>query len=317
MEKRDAKAKMNVVFGRPGENAERSIGVIVKCNPTRAKVKLLEERGTRRQYQVGDIFNVPYALMEPAPEDGDKSKVEIIRHRPTVEIVPGQTTFRSVYADSNALWKVLRSKGRGVYLCEIVDEPIEIDGKMYPSDYSGTQKAFLEREIVGSIGMSNLFEGLNQKHENFYDALVPGQTIHYQNGFDNWVRCVVVKDGKENKLKPVALVGEWRSHDLPRRYSDGRVYNGHYADMVLKGELFTPNASNLFEAGCKPRNGVDPSTLSPISLALPEMTAEEKRIAGLWQQVHSIKSVIDGDDSERSKELDPAEILRKIKSMVK
>jgi len=57
-----------VLFGRP--NGEKTLGEIVKINPTKAKVKTLEERGMYHQRQAGGVWTVPYGLMTRAGEDG-------------------------------------------------------------------------------------------------------------------------------------------------------------------------------------------------------------------------------------------------------
>lgn len=223
------------------------------------------------------------------------------------KIVAGVTTFRSGYADDIPLWKVVRSKGRGVYLCEVVNEAIEYKGCMIDSDWTGTQKAFLSNEIHASLSWSKTLDEFHDTHDKFYENLRVGQIIHYNNGFDNWVRCTVVKKNSENTLKPVALVGEWK-HDLPTRRADGTLSYSYYPDKIAKGETFTPNASNLFEFGCKPRNGVNPNTYNPIDLTLPPLTAKEQAVADQWQQVNKIKEALEGND--------PAEILNKVKLLV-
>lgn len=55
---------MKVVFGRG--NGEHTLGEIVKVNPTKAKVKTLENRGNGRGSDVGSVWTVPYSLMRPA-----------------------------------------------------------------------------------------------------------------------------------------------------------------------------------------------------------------------------------------------------------
>lgn len=55
---------MKVVFGRG--NGEKTLGEIVKVNPTKAKVKTLESRGSGRGSDVGSVWTVPYSLMSPA-----------------------------------------------------------------------------------------------------------------------------------------------------------------------------------------------------------------------------------------------------------
>jgi hypothetical protein len=55
---------MKVVFGRG--NGEKTLGEIVKINPTKAKVKTLESRGNGRGSDIGSVWTVPYSLMQPA-----------------------------------------------------------------------------------------------------------------------------------------------------------------------------------------------------------------------------------------------------------
>lgn len=59
-----AQVGMKVVFGRG--NGEKTLGEIVKVNPTKAKVKTLETRGNGRGSDVGSVWTVPYSLMTPA-----------------------------------------------------------------------------------------------------------------------------------------------------------------------------------------------------------------------------------------------------------
>lgn len=54
---------MQVRFGR--DNGEKTIGTVIKTNPTKAKVQILESRGNGRGSVPGATWNVPYSLMEP------------------------------------------------------------------------------------------------------------------------------------------------------------------------------------------------------------------------------------------------------------
>lgn len=65
----------------------------------------------------------------------------------SLKIRTGKTIFRSVYADSNALWRVVEKKGKDCYLCRIENEPIEINGITYSGDYAGVEKVFMRDEI--------------------------------------------------------------------------------------------------------------------------------------------------------------------------
>lgn len=58
------KVGMKVMFGRP--NGEKTLGEVVKVNPSKAKVKTLEGRGAGRGSDVGTVWTVPYSLMTPA-----------------------------------------------------------------------------------------------------------------------------------------------------------------------------------------------------------------------------------------------------------
>jgi hypothetical protein len=55
---------MKVYFGRT--NGERTLGEVVKLNPTKAKVRTLEQRGNGRGSAVGTEWGVPYSMMTPA-----------------------------------------------------------------------------------------------------------------------------------------------------------------------------------------------------------------------------------------------------------
>ena len=52
-----------VHFGRT--HGEKTLGEVVKVNPTTVKVKQLEARGTMRDYPVGTIWKVPHKLCSP------------------------------------------------------------------------------------------------------------------------------------------------------------------------------------------------------------------------------------------------------------
>ena len=224
--------------------------------------------------------------------------------------------FRSAYADSNALWEVIESRGRGTWLCEIVNEPIEIDGKIYDSDYAGVQKAFLREDILRSVAMANLFETKRQETDDFYANLTVGDIYHYDNGFQNYVRCEVVQEDTEYKLKPIALVGNWRSHDLPRRYRNGDIYYGYYPSKILGKPMsdgkvettFTPNESCIWECS---RKGDDPREMNPLDLSLPDLNPEEQATADKWKLIDTIQRIC-GENNHN----DPQDVLNEIKALL-
>lgn len=160
-------------------------------------------------------------------------------------------TFRSAYADANSLWEVKRSRGRGVYECTIVNEPFVIDGKSYDGDYAGVTKLFSARDIEHAVKMAEHFRSVMSEHEAFYASLQVGQIVHYDDSFENFIRCEVVElteptlvgfdemPGGTKVLKQLALVGAWRSYDLESE--------GYHAKQIREGKLMMPNASNIYE----------------------------------------------------------------------
>lgn len=56
----DGKIGMVVLFGRT--HGEHTLGVIVKVNPKKFKVKQMEARGSFRSYPVGTVWTVPASL---------------------------------------------------------------------------------------------------------------------------------------------------------------------------------------------------------------------------------------------------------------
>jgi hypothetical protein len=219
------------------------------------------------------------------------------------------STFRSAYADSNALWKVIEKKSEDVYLCEIVNEPVEYDGKVFDGDYAGTQKVFLSQEIERSIDFKKAIDKIKRDCDDYYDSLSEGQIVHYHNGFGEYVRCKINED---KKLVPFALVGNWRSYDLPKRLSDGTVNIPHHCKQILNQKPFKPSSSNIFEyPGFSNKNNFSPINSPEVNINIPEQTEEEKQTSSLWTTVNEIQKEI-SDNINR----DPNVILSKIKEIV-
>jgi hypothetical protein len=74
MEKSELRVGMEVMFGRPGDRAEKTRGKIVKLNPKRAKIQSLENRGKHGQ---SATWVVPYALIYPVGGECPKPKPDI------------------------------------------------------------------------------------------------------------------------------------------------------------------------------------------------------------------------------------------------
>jgi hypothetical protein len=202
-----------------------------------------------------------------------------------VKIGPG-TRFLYTLADGNPLWEVIRSRGRGVWEAKVVDDP----------DWNGTIKVFTTQEITASVSWNTCLTDLYSASEAFYASLKPGQTVHYHDGFGQYVRCIVVRDGSETKLKKVALVGNWKERDLPHRMNSGEVYISYHVKSVLDGELFRPSASNIYEHKVS-EPGPDPSTLPAFDLTIPTATPEEAEKARLNHVIQSLYNALNEGDT--------------------
>lgn len=212
--------------------------------------------------------------------------------------------FRWTVADHNALWEVKKLRGRGVWECEVVNEPYTYDGKTYEGEHAGLRRPFDENDIGRAVAMAKLFDNLGNENERFYASLKRGQVVHYDSGFGQFVRCeVTVQEGK-TVLKPLALVGAWRQFDLYRRDRTGKVHLGTYPEMIETGRTMTPNNSCIYEST---RRGSDPTKLPAIDYRAPEMTDAEKAVAKNW-------SVLEGLRDMLTEAKDPVETLKLAKS---
>lgn len=204
------------------------------------------------------------------------------------------TKFRSTYADANPEWKVVSQRGGDTWNCVVIDCP----------DYAGTKKVFGGEEIRASIKMSQFWDKSANDSENFYQNLMPGAIVHYSNGFNSFVRCEVTKD---KQLIPVALVGEWREYDLPRRCANGEIYYPYHVQKIREKSVFQPHASNVYEYSASlQKQYTNPVNLKPIDLTIPEETLEQKQKANLWKKIEKIQDII------KSGEQNPQLILEKV-----
>lgn len=198
-----------------------------------------------------------------------------------VVIHPG-VQFRSAYADSNALWEVKTARGKGCWNCEIVNEKIVIDGKTYDGDYVGVAKVFGNEEIEASVLSMKACDDGQKEHKAFMESLQPGQIVHYDNGFKSLVRCkVVMLEGIKKCLLPIALVGEWKSWDLPKRTDNGVEELPYYPRMIRSEETFTPNYSCIVESSryAKGKRGftaASAAALPEIDLGVPPVSPQMK-----------------------------------------
>ncbi len=211
------------------------------------------------------------------------------------------TTFHWSYADANPLWTVIAPRGKGCWQCKIKND----------CDYAGALKVFSTEEIEGALANDAFWNRHDKELADWARLnLKANQIVHVEHGFGQYVRCIVVEAGK-CILKPIALVGDWYSHDLPRRNRNGEVYLPYSAKKVLEGEPYETNASHLYEYQVlRGTNKPNPKNLEAIDLSLPSMTKEESKEALLWQKIESIMEVANSATDN------PSEVIKEIKKIL-
>jgi hypothetical protein len=213
-----------------------------------------------------------------------------------------QDTFRHSYADGNPLWKVVKKSGRGVWLCEILND----------EDFKGVQKVFMTKEIEASKKIKEFFDEARDNHDKFYSSLNEGDIVHYHNGFKSYVRCKV---SSNKELIPIALVGNWQRGDLPNRTLDGTIQYSYYPRQIVDKKAFKPNALNIYE---NPRYvgkiiEDDPAVMEEINLKLPEPTDQEKENHKLWCSILKIKEELDSSHVHKN---EPKKIIDNLKKIL-
>lgn len=180
------------------------------------------------------------------------------------------TRFRAAHADSSEWWVVTGSRGKLVWEAEIPAG----------SEWAGAKRVYDEDEILTSLRREAAFRQYDLEKDGWWNEQELGSILHYDNGFEQYVRGVVVEHNGERKLRPIALVGKWSDRDLPHRLPNGEVRYPYHANKIVNGGLdaaWRPNV--IFEqkdaTGAYNRPVIDPRVLKPIDLSLGEVTAEE------------------------------------------
>lgn len=229
---------------------------------------------------------------------------------PTVRV---GTEFRALRADCNVLWRVTKRRSTfegGVWEAEAVNEPMEIGGKMYDSDYAFEVDVFSEDQILGTLRMAQMFADVQDSRLAWWAKQTVGSIVHYDAGHLRYVRGEVVLDvDGTHKMRMTGIVdhrwvqgtpGGWQEFDLPGRYLDGSERRSHWVDDVHAGKLLQPHVGDMYEGrletGHKRVAALDPRPLPLIDLGIPEMTDAEKRQAAQYELRNKLKGLLDDDD---------------------
>lgn len=155
-------------------------------------------------------------------------------------------------------------------------------------------------DVKRMVAADKFWDDLADDNANFLNKQKPGTILHYDNGFNQFVRREVVKVDGKNKLKSIALVGEWRTHDLPHRDIRGEIYYPYHPKKIIEGELDDSlQTSTTYEAPNYDKKGkIDPRKLPAIDLTVPPMTADQENAARLWRLIGSIREALEENPKE-------------------
>jgi len=120
-----------IYFGRT--HGEKTLGTVIKVNRTTVKVKQLENRGSFRDYPIGTVWKVPFALCSPA-EGGPPAIVA----RPVTPVIPARP--QGSRPDAEVMKDILR-----VY-CNLSPENLSCDGEL-PMSQVRRRAASLRAEL--------------------------------------------------------------------------------------------------------------------------------------------------------------------------
>ena len=219
------------------------------------------------------------------------------------EIGSRHTVMRFPVADGYALYAVITEKP--LVLRHVPEgDGYQVAGAMI----RGLTLADVERQREWDA----TFDARGDENDAFYASLKDGQTVHYDHGFGQYVRCTVVTEGGKKALKEVAMVGAWREYDLPKRELDGSVHLGYHAQGVAEGRTITPHMSCVWESGKGRQSAGDPAALEPVDLSVPDASPEEAERARLWRKVAKVRALV----SQEHDGIDPAAVLAAVLATV-
>lgn len=226
------------------------------------------------------------------------------------------TKFHSMVLDGMPEFTVVSKRGRDTWNCEVLPG----EGN---EDACGYTKVFGTEEIVQKLRRAQFFEERAAKSEDWWASRLPGETVYYHNGFNQWVKGTIVRSVEDGqvvmKMLPTAMLGGWRAHDLPSRREDGSINYPHTAkrivnpdDEPLERRLMRPNPSNMWGPEFKTPGGTDPTVMSEIDLTVPDMTDEEEREAAAAREAEELVRRVSIIRNRR--DIPPSERLRLIRS---
>lgn len=200
-------------------------------------------------------------------------------------------------------------------------------GDAYAADamtLRGLRVSDVRSMVKSSRALADMFAGA----DDWFDGLAVGSTVHYHDGFGEYVRCEIAVGNPDNLrdyagrvdasligknvLQPVALVGNWKSVSRRDERTGEAHYDSHAEAIIAKRGAWRPSDSCVFEAPGFARTGkvADPTCMDPIDLTPPDLTDEQLAAIPAWQAVDRVRDAL-AMDATRGKT--PQEILDSVR----
>jgi hypothetical protein len=181
------------------------------------------------------------------------------------------------YADSHATYRVVSVTKTKAKIAHFDD-----GGDAWVLPAWGKAAIIPLSKVEANLAQRDAWDRLFSERNDWWSQQPVGSTVHYDNGFRQYVRGIIVEHEGKKQMKPIALVGEWSGHDLPRRNQDGTVYYPYHVQQIREGKPYQPN--NMVERPDYVLRGDHPATMQPISLEPPAQSDAEARLALRTQQ---------------------------------
>lgn len=155
-------------------------------------------------------------------------------------------TFAADYCDGRYQWTV----------DEVIDGRVVLASSDDATrDWGIDQKAWTVKDVETSRELEAKYRNVTQDSDDFWDRQELGTTLHYHNGFGEYVRGIVKSVDGVKLLDPIAMVGDWTHH-----------WEYTWAKLVKGDGAWHPHASFIYESGATAaKHGADdPRTMEPL-----------------------------------------------------
>lgn len=131
------------------------------------------------------------------------------------------------FADGHAVYKIVAiddaERNRKVTI-----EHVDI-GDAWVLPAWGRRTKILRSTAERFLAQRDAIAALFARTDDWWAQRQVGETVHYHNGFGQYIRGTIIVEGGEKKMLPTAMVGNWKQHDICTRAADSSVHYSYHA----------------------------------------------------------------------------------------